>query len=137
MAMTTRNVERLRTGLRVLLAIVFFGVGVWHLTLPPDMLKITPDWVPDKKLVILATGCCELAGSIALFVPRLRWLAGVMFALYCVCVYPANVNHAILHARTGMPPGWGYHVPRLLFQPVFVWWSLFAGGAIDWPWRRR
>jgi hypothetical protein len=33
--------------------------------------------------------------------------------------------------------GWAYHAPRLAFQPVFVWWALFAGDLVDWPWRGR
>jgi uncharacterized membrane protein len=80
---------------------------------------------------------CEIAGALALLVPRLRWLAGVALAAYAVAVYPANIKHAIEGvAIGGSVLGWGYHAPRLAFQPVFVWWALFAGGVIDWPWRR-
>ena len=33
--------------------------------------------------------------------------------------------------------GWAYHAPRLLFQPVIVWWALFAGGITNWPFSNR
>ena len=33
--------------------------------------------------------------------------------------------------------GWGYHAPRLAFQPVLVWWALFCSRVIDWPFRRH
>ncbi len=130
------GLEHARAALRVLIAAAFLFAGVVHILSPAPFLRITPDWVPYPALVIVVTGACEVAGAIALFVPRLRRLAGIMLALYTVCVYPANVKHAMLHVATGLPPGWWYHGPRLAFQPVIVWWALFAGGAIDWPFRR-
>ncbi|OYU14306.1 MAG: hypothetical protein CFE37_11730 [Alphaproteobacteria bacterium PA4] len=130
--------EQLRTGLRWLLALAYFVVGVVHLRSPDAFLPIVPDWVPFPRNVVLVTGVCEILGAIALFVPRLRWLAGVALAAYAVAVYPANIKHAIEGVKLGGTAlGWGYHAPRLAFQPVFVWWALFAGGVIDWPWRRR
>jgi uncharacterized membrane protein len=60
-----------------------------------------------------------------------------MLAAYAVAVFPVNVHHALDGVAVGGAVlGWGYHLPRLLFQPVFVWWALFAGGVVDWPWRR-
>jgi hypothetical protein len=64
--------------------------------------------------------------------------AGVMLALYAVLVFPANIKHAIegIHLPP-VPDSWWYHGPRLLVQPVLVWWALFCAGAIDWPWHKR
>ena len=136
--MTTRTRERLRDILMWVLAAIFLAAGAIHLAYPAPFVRITPDWVPYKAAVIAITGICEIAGAIALPIPRLRRLAGIMLALYTVCVYPANVKHAIDTLSGAMPgPGWGYHAPRLLFQPVIVWWSLFAGRVIDWPFRGR
>ncbi len=129
--------ETLRIALRWLIAAAFLAAGVLHIAAPRPFLSIVPDWVPFPHETVFATGACEVAGAAALFVPRLRWWAGVMLAAYAVCVYPANIKHAMLHAETGLPPGWWYHAPRLAFQPVIVWWSLFAGCAIDWPFARR
>jgi uncharacterized membrane protein len=128
---------RVRTGLRWLLAIAYFAVGVIHLRSPGAFLPIVPDWVPWPRETVLFTGACEIAGAIGLCIPRLRWWAGVMLAAYAVCVFPANIKHAMeAVAIGGKQLGWGYHAPRLAFQPVIVWWCLFAGGVIDWPWRR-
>lgn len=122
---------------RWLLAAAYLFVGIIHLRSPGSFLPIVPDWVPFPRDVILATGVCEIAGAIGLLVPRTRWLAGVMLAAYAVCVYPANIKHAIDNvAIGGATLGIWYHVPRLLLQPVIVWWALYAGGVIDWPWRR-
>ena len=93
-----------------------------------------PDWVPDPRDVVLATGVCEVVGSVALLTPRLRRAAGIAFAAYAVCVFPANIKHAVAHTAYGVGGlGWWYHAPRLAFQPVIVWWCLFAGGVVAWP----
>lgn len=117
------------------LVVVYLVAGVFHLATPATFMMITPDWVPCPRQVILATGLCEIAGAIALNT-RLRRAAGVALALYAVCVYPANIKHAL----DGLPPGqvqlgWWYHVPRLALQPVLVWWALFAGEVVAWPFR--
>ena len=123
-----------RVVLRVILAVIYFGVGVVHLLQPDAFLPIMPAWVPEPRDVVLVTGVCELLGSTALLVPRLRRWAGIMLALYAICVFPANIKHAIDNVNIpSLPSSWWYHGPRLLFQPVFVWWALFVGDVIDWP----
>jgi uncharacterized membrane protein len=132
------GLDRIRTILRWTLAAAYLCAGIVHLRAPGFFLPIVPGWVPLPRETILITGGCEIAGAVALLSRRLRPVAGCMLALYAVCVFPANIKHAIddlSGARTGL--GWGYHGPRLLFQPVIVWWALFAGGVVDWPFRKR
>ncbi len=121
--------------LRYALALVYFIAGVAHLISPGGFLKITPSWIPQPGLVIALTGICEIVGSIALaFIPQLRKAAGWGLAAYAVCVFPANINHAINYIAIGDTQlGWAYHGPRLLFQPVFIWWALWVAGITDWP----
>lgn len=131
--------ELARTIARLLLAFIYLIAGIAHIQSPEGFLKITPDWVPAPDFVVWATGVCEIAGAIALaFIPRLFRIAGIAFAAYAVCVYPANINHAINNiAMDGAQLSWWYHGPRLAFQPVFVWWALWAGRVIDWPFGRK
>ena len=137
MAISLRRREQLRTGLRWLLAVVYLVVGVIHLRSPEAFLPIMPDWVPFPREVVVLTGVCEILGAGGLLTVRLRWLAGVMLAAYAVGVYPANIKHAFDGISLGGEVlGWRYHAPRLAFQPVFVWWALFAGGVVDWPFRQ-
>ncbi len=129
---------RTRFILRALLAAAYLLAGILHVLKPAPFLGITPAWVPYPQQVIVLTGLCEIAGSVGLHVPRLRWWAGVMLAAYAVCVFPANVKHAydyVEYGRGGL--GLAYHIPRLAFQPVIVWWALFASAVIDWPFGRR
>jgi uncharacterized membrane protein len=127
-----------RAWARWALAFIYLTAGVFHILKPEDFLLITPDWVPFPKQVIFVTGICEVIGSFALLSQRLRYAAGIAFALYAVCVYPANIKHAFY----GLPAGhvqltWWYHAPRLALQPVIVWWALFVGEVTLWPFKRK
>ena len=134
----TRPHPRLRAGLRWLLALIYMGVGLVHLRSAPGFLAIMPAWVPYPLEVVRITGVCEILGGVGLLIPRLRWISGVMLALYAICVYPANLHHAFGHVEvSSLPSSWWYHGPRLAFQPVFVWWALFAGGVINWPFKQE
>ena len=122
---------------RLLLAAAYFAAGVLHIISPNGFLQITPAWVPFPETVIFLTGAAEIAGALGLLIPRLRYAAGVGLALYALCVFPANINHAVNDiAVGGSHLGWWYHGPRLLAQPLFIWWALIAGNVINWPFRR-
>jgi len=122
---------------RLILAALYLAAGVFHLATPEPFLLITPGWVPFPREVILVTGLLEIAGAAGLVSRRLRRAAGIALALYAVLVFPANIKHAVEGVPGGaLQLGWWYHLPRLAFQPVLVWWALFAGGVVDWPFRR-
>ncbi len=114
-----------------------------HIVAPGGFLAITPGWVPFPEQVVLFTGVAEIAGAIGLLVPKnaIYWArpaAGIGLALYAVCVWPANFNHAIYDIPVGgHHASWWYHGPRLLLQPVFIWLALWVSGVVDWPFRRR
>ena len=128
----------IRSTLRLLLAAAYFAAGVLHLVRPGGFLAITPGWVPWPETVVAFTGIAEIAGAIGLMIPRLRYAAAVGLALYAVCVFPANINHAVNAIPLGGATlGWGYHGPRLALQPLFVWLALWVGHVIDWPFAKR
>jgi uncharacterized membrane protein len=128
---------RSRKLMRWAMAALYFGAGLVHVTSPDAFLPIVPDWVPWPRIVVLVTGMCELAGAIGLFLPLFRRSAGIALALYAICVFPANIKHAMDHVQiAGIPDSWWYHAPRLALQPVLVWWALFCTGVTDWPWNR-
>lgn len=123
---------------RAVLAACYLIAGVAHLTRPAGFLAITPHWVPWPEMVIALTGLAEISGAMGLMIPPLRRAAGIGLALYALWVWPANFNHAINDIPLGgMHLGWWYHGPRLMLQPVIIWWALWAGRAIDWPFARR
>jgi uncharacterized membrane protein len=126
---------RVRRAMRWAIAAFYLAAGMAHLFATDKFIPIVPNFLPWPREVVLATGLCEIAGGFALLTTRLRRLAGVMFALYAVCVFPANMKHAIEGINVPpAPDSWWYHGPRLLMQPVLVWWALFCTGVIAWPW---
>jgi uncharacterized membrane protein len=126
---------------RIVLALAYASAGVLHLAAPSPFLGIVPPWVPAPERVVALTGIAELAGAAGLLQPvslGLRRAAAWGLAVYALCVWPANVQHMLIDmARADHGLGLGYHVPRLALQPVLIWWPLWAGAVIDWPWRRR
>ncbi len=115
-------------------ALLFFGTD--HLVNPGRYLPMMPDFVPFPYEVVLFTGLCEIAGAVGLLVPRLRRLAGILLAVYFVCVFPANIKNAIEGLDVeGLPAAAWYYWVRLLFQPLAIWWALRAAEVIG-PWRR-
>jgi len=126
-----------RAIMRWLMAAFYLAAGIAHLRSPDAFLPIMPAFVPAPREIILATGVAELAGAIGLLVPRLRYAAGIGLALYALCVWPANIKHALEGVVIpALPTSWWYHGPRLALQPVLIWWALYVGGVSDWPWRR-
>jgi uncharacterized membrane protein len=124
--------------MRWIMAIFYLAAGLVHLISPDGFLPIVPDWVPAPRYVILATGACEIAGALALLSKRLRTAAGYMLALYAVCVFPANIKHAVEGIQVGgVPQSLWYHAPRLALQPVLVWWALFSAEIVRWPFGAR
>ncbi|WP_377287864.1 DoxX family protein [Rhizobium sp. SG2393] len=121
------------------LAILYTLAGILHIALPGPFLNITPAWVPYPHHVILFTGVCELLGAAGLFLPALRASAGIGLALYAICVYPANIKHAIDNLSGGDASLWLwlYHIIRLPLQPVLAWLALYAGRVITWPFSAR
>ena len=121
------------TVMRWLMALFYLGAGIAHLYRPEPFLTITPAWVPFAREVILVTGLCEIAGALALLVPTTRKAAGWMLALYAACVFPANIKHLLDSiGPDGWPHPFWYHGPRMLLQPVLVWWALYSSGVTTW-----
>jgi uncharacterized membrane protein len=116
---------------RAALVIFYMIAGIAHLAWPAPFLLIMPEVVPFPDAVVLITGILEIAGAIGLLLPRWRRLAGLMLATYAVCVFPANIRHALSGLDiAGWPLGWWYHGPRLALQPALVWWALWVGGCV-------
>jgi uncharacterized membrane protein len=133
----------IRQILRVLLALFYLIAGIAHLRSPGGFLAITPAWVPFPNEVVALTGVAEIAGAVGLLIPRrlLSWAmpaAAIGLALYALCVWPANINHALNNIpMNGKTLSWWYHGPRLAAQPLIIWLALWAGEVTDWPLRHR
>lgn len=128
----------IRTALRLLLAAFYGFAGYMHIAQPGPFLSIMPAAIPYPEVIVFWTGITEILGAIALvqpFSPALRRAGGIGLALYALCVWPANINHFIMDmAREDQGLGLGYHIPRMIAQPIIIWWALWAGEV---PLRRK
>ena len=80
-----------------------------------------PSYLPWPRELVLISGVAEIAGGVAILIPRLRRLAGWGLIALLLAVFPANLQVA-LH-------GWeGVHIPqwllwaRLPLQVVLIAW---------------
>ena len=92
-----------------------------------------PAFVPWPEAVVRWTGVADLLGALALAQPwcaGLRRASGAGLALYALCVWPANMNHfAMDMARPDHGWGLGYHIVRMLAQPVLIWLGCGAAAS--------
>ncbi len=132
--MSEQSVERWQAWARAASAITFIPFGFLHILAAQKFLPIMPPMIPFPREVVIATGVAEILGGIGILLPPFRKAAAIGLALYAIGVYPANVYQAFWHVPVPpLPESWWYNGPRLVLQPVFVWWALFAGDLIRWP----
>lgn len=124
--------SRARLAGRAVIGVFYLAAGILHLANPAPFLAITPAWVPGPAVVVALTGVAEIIGALGLWTVRVRKAAAIGLALYALAVWPANFNHMMIDAGANT----AYHLIRLPLQIPLIWWTLWAGGVIDWPWRR-
>ena len=115
---------------RFALAAGMVVAGVAHLFAPTPFVQHLPPWVPERILIVYASGLVEIGLGLGLafggqFVP----LAGVALALYLVAVFPGNLYVAVAGVDVDGQPGGIYPWFRLLLQPVFVMLAIWTAGA--------
>lgn len=79
---------------RFVLSAFFAAAGVLHFTQTAAFASIIP-FLPAPETVVRLTGLIEIALALAILVPAARRTAGVLLALYCLAVLPANVFMAL------------------------------------------
>jgi len=113
------------TILRILIAVVFIGMGVNHFVprSARTMAAMIPPWLrPDGRVtpltLVYVTGVCEIAGGLGLLFPPTRIAAGIALVLFLACVFPANAYAAGRREKFGALaiPFW----PRLVGQVVLA-----------------
>lgn len=121
-----------RARMRLALSLALLLIGVDHWLTPARYLAMMPPYLPLHEPLVLFTGVCEIAGAIGLMWPGTRRLAGIMLAVYFVCVFPANLHNALhgLDAQ-GLPSARWYYWARLPFQPLIILWTLYAAGVLN------
>ncbi len=119
--------------LRVVLAIVFAGMGVTHFLprVQRTMAAMIPPalrWggIANPRNLVRATGVCEIVGGLGLLFPPTVVAASVCLIVFLVAVFPANVYAAAHPERFGSAAF--PLVPRTMGQVVLI--ALLVIGAV-------
>jgi uncharacterized membrane protein len=107
------------------LSAFFVVAGVNHFLNPGFYIQMMPPYLPAHTALVYLSGLLEIAGGVAVMVPRLRTVAGSGLILLLVAVFPANL-HMAQNPRLfpDMSPTALY--VRLPFQALFVAWAYWA-----------
>ena len=77
---------------------------------------------------MLGSGIIEIGLGLALVgLPRERRRISAVASAYFVAIFPGNISQLLNHADAFGLDSDRKRLVRLLFQPVLVFWSLFAG----------
>ena len=112
--------------------LAFIWIGIAHFITPENFAEIVPPLFLFPMFWAYASGAMEIAGGIAIIVPRSRVYAGRFLALFLVGVYPANLymwTHDVPYNGTTL--GTLGHVVRLTIQIILIAVALYLSGDFD------
>ncbi len=112
---------------RIAVALAIVGIGVMHFVSPAPFVRIVPELLPAKALLVYISGGFEILGGLGLLWSRSRQLASWGLILLYLAVFPANINMTI--NEIPLEPGGEISVwalwARLPLQAIIiavVWW---------------
>lgn len=80
---------------RIFYGILFIGSGVSHFVTPDFYESIVPEFLPNAKLLVIATGIIEiLLGAFFAYKPTARYAAWALI-IYLIAMFPVNVLMAL------------------------------------------
>jgi uncharacterized membrane protein len=133
--MTDATLTVIVTIIRILIAVVFIGMGINHFV--PKSARVMAKMIPPAlrregllsplNLVYL-TGACEIAGGIGLLVPQTRLAAGIALVVFLAAVFPANAYAAANRERFGTLaiPFWPRLAGQLVLAALIIWVAVAA-----------
>ena len=120
-AMSTETFHVMQAVLRIVLALIFVGMGILHFRAAPQLTMaamIPPRMrfrgIANPRNLVIGTGVCEIAGGLGLLYPPTTVSAGVALMVFLVAVFPANAyaaRHRKRFGRLAVPL-----LPRLMAQ---------------------
>lgn len=125
---TTSHFDFLFAG-RLALSIMLVFTSIGHFKFTDGMIKMLPDFIPAKKMIVYITGFLEIMAAVGIFIPSLRYATGILLILFLVLILPSNIYTAKrkLNYETGDYTGKGlsYLWFRIPFQIVLILWTYY------------
>lgn len=103
--------------------------GTAHLVKPNIFEPLMPDFLPNHREIILASGVAELLCAAGMVLPPTRRLAGLASAALLVGVFPGNLKMADDARRLGSPTFQAIAYGRLPLQLPLIKGALDASKA--------
>jgi uncharacterized membrane protein len=102
---------------------LFLFTASGHFLQTGPMVQMLPAWVPQRELLVYATGLLEIAIAMAMFFRRTRRAGAWAAAAVLVAFFPANI-YAALDAVPMGGHAWGpvYLLVRAPLQLFILWW---------------
>ena len=122
---------RIKTALKMLLAVFMVGAGTTHFVNPDFFLKIMPPYLPWHLPVVYLSGLFEIALGLLLLVPRFSRLAAWGIVALLIAVFPANIY--LYQHQDLLPASPLVHLLRLPLQAVFILWAYWYTKPNDEP----
>ena len=122
-------VEIVQLVLRLLIAVVFIGMGINHFRpgparamaamIPPSLKR---EGLLSGKNLVRFTGACEILGGIGILVPTTKFAAGLALIVFLIAVFPANSYAAAHPERFGRAafPFWPRYVAQLVLIALIL-----------------
>ena len=112
---------------RVGLSLFFIFTAIGHFITTEQMAAMLPPAVPFRTELIYITGVLELLGAIAVWIPGLTRLTGLLLIVMLIGILPSNIYSAINRVDFGgHGAGPVYLLIRIPFQLFVIWWTYFA-----------
>ena len=112
---------------RILIALLFCGMGVLHFAKPEPFLNVMPPLFPAPYALVLISGVFEMLGGVGVLIPRVRRAAGIGLIALLIAVYPVNI---FMFWRQAQSHAWDLTstvlLIRLPLQFLLIWWVVFA-----------
>jgi uncharacterized membrane protein len=103
--------------------LLFIFTGIGHFVKTEEMTWMLPEWVPQRTLLIYATGILEFAIAAGLFLKKTRWIAGVIAIVILIGFFPANIYAAFKQiSMSGNEWGPVYLLVRTPVQLIIILW---------------
>lgn len=117
---------------RIILGLLLVFTGTGHLTWSRiEFLAQVPSWVPlNPDLTVVLSGLAEITLGLALiFLWKWKALAGWATAMFFILIFPGNISQYVNGVDAfGLNTDKARFI-RLFFQPVLVFWAIWATGA--------
>jgi uncharacterized membrane protein len=107
----------------VITGMFFIAAGAVHFIRPAMYEKIVPPQLGHAPELVAISGIAEIAGGLALMIPRTRRAAGFALIALLVAVWPANIYMAFEAGRfAAVAPAWLLWA-RVPLQVAMIWWT--------------